>query len=111
MSKQTETLNEAWQGRQSALEGWHQEGTDCYRLLHGTVENWRGVTADRYGETLLIQSFHEALSEADITGIWAFYSDRLGELTRVVYNDRSAANSRRRQAEVEAEEADFCRLG
>ena len=36
--------------------------TDCYRLLHGAVEGWPGLTVDRYGPLLLVQTFRDPLS-------------------------------------------------
>ena len=38
--------------------------TDCYRLLHGAVEGWPGLTVDRYGPLLVVQTFREPLSAA-----------------------------------------------
>ena len=38
--------------------------TDCYRLLHGAVEGWPGLTVDRYGPLLVVQTFREPLTSA-----------------------------------------------
>ena len=54
-------LASAFNKRKAFLEKCHQEKTDCYRLFHGTVEGVSGLTVDRYGKQLLIQSFHESI--------------------------------------------------
>ncbi|MEH6652078.1 MAG: class I SAM-dependent methyltransferase [Motiliproteus sp.] len=54
-------INTAVQQRHRLLEQWHAEATDCYRLFHGASEGMAGVTVDRYGPQLIIQSFHHAL--------------------------------------------------
>lgn len=69
------------------------EGTDACRLFHGSVEGHPGLTVDRYGELLLVQSFHSPLAPQALAALRAFYSERLAGLT-LVYNDRSQANSR-----------------
>jgi len=79
--------------RAELLSRLHGEGTDAYRLFHGTVEGHAGLTVDRYGDLLLTQSFHEPLSEPQLTSLEAFYAQALPGLT-VIYNDRSRPNSR-----------------
>lgn len=69
------------------------EGTDAYRLFHGSVEGAPGLTVDRYGDALLVQSFHDGLSDGDLAAIEAFYARAMPGLP-VIWNDRSAANSR-----------------
>ena len=58
----------------SALEKRHEllvqaktSNTDCYRVFHGTVEGVNGLNIDRYGEAWLIQTFHQTLSELELT--------------------------------------------
>mmetsp|Transcript_20007 Transcript_20007/g.60790 ORF Transcript_20007/g.60790 Transcript_20007/m.60790 type:complete len:159 (+) Transcript_20007:46-522(+) len=45
--------------RAPLLASLHAERTDCYRLFHGAVEGLPGLTLDRYGDLLLLQSFRE----------------------------------------------------
>lgn len=71
----------------------HAEGTDAYRLFHGTAEGWPGLTVDRYGDLLLVQSFHETLARSNLDVVKDFYGDVLPGLT-LIYNDRSSPNSR-----------------
>ncbi|MBX7196875.1 MAG: class I SAM-dependent methyltransferase [Sandaracinaceae bacterium] len=42
--------------RASLLERARQEGTDCVRLFHGVAEGAAGLTIDRYGPVLLVQT-------------------------------------------------------
>lgn len=54
-------IDTAVQQRLSLLAQLHDEATDCYRLFHGASEGMAGVTIDRYGPQLIIQSFHYSL--------------------------------------------------
>jgi len=91
-------LQTAWQARASFFATCKEEETDCYRLLHGTVEGLAGLTIDRYGVQILIQTFHQALSPDDVVVIETFYTDHCSFQPVFVYNDRSANNSRRDNA-------------
>jgi len=62
-------LNRALKRRLPLLKQWHGEGTDCYRLFHGTAEGLPGVTVDRYGPQLVIQSFHHSLEAEHLAEI------------------------------------------
>jgi len=66
--------------------------TDCFRVFHGTVEGVNGLNIDRYGDAWLIQTFHETLSETELSSISEILVD-LFDLP-IVYNDRSNKNSR-----------------
>ncbi len=55
-------LAEAIERRAALLQRLHGCGTDCYRLLHGIAEGVPGVTLDRYGALLLLQTFREGLA-------------------------------------------------
>ena len=93
MFSPVERLESAFSARRELLDQLHAEGTNAYRLFHGSTENWPGVTVDRYNELLLIQSFHEALDGHDRSAIENFYASALPGLI-AVYNDRSRSNSR-----------------
>ncbi len=69
------------------------ERTDAYRLFHGSVEGVPGLTVDRYGDLVLVQSFHRALTPPQLAAVEAFYNEALPGLA-MIYNDRSAVNSR-----------------
>ncbi|HEX6810483.1 MAG TPA: class I SAM-dependent methyltransferase [Planctomycetota bacterium] len=55
-------LEQAIERRAPLLQQLHAAGTDCYRLLHGVAEGAPGVTLDRYGPVLLLQTFRNALA-------------------------------------------------
>lgn len=87
-------LSAALAKRQSLLSELHLQGTDCYRLFHGSQEGIGGLTIDRYGPQLLIQSFHQSLSAADVPKLADQCCRTLNENLLLVYNDRSQGNSR-----------------
>jgi len=86
-------LAAALERRAELLSRLHSEGTDAYRLFHGTVEGQAGLTVDRYGDLLLAQSFHTSLTPARLAALEAFYAQAFPGLT-LVYNDRSRSDSR-----------------
>lgn len=89
-----ELLSNAYTQRQTLITSLHNEQTTAYRLFHGTNEGKSGLTVDRYGEIILIQTFHDALSDDELQQIKNFYSAKLSYTHFFVYNDRSASNSR-----------------
>lgn len=86
-------LQSAFTNRAELLQQLHAEKTDAYRLFHGSVEGWAGLTVDRYGDLLLVQTFHAPLEAGQLDEISGFYQAVLPGLV-TVYNDRSQANSR-----------------
>lgn len=94
MSDLVPLLNKAAEIRTDLMLKLHEEKTNCYRLFHGTNEGVSGLTVDRYGDQLLIQTFHESLSTQQLDLISNHYAS-LFDPKEVVYNDRSAKNSRR----------------
>ena len=93
--------------RQPLLAELHQQGTDCYRLFHGSQEGAGGLTIDRYGPQLLVQSFHHNLSREQLLPLAEQCQHSLNEELLLVYNDRSQGNSRidRRDSIDQAEPA------
>ncbi len=89
----TSLLASALEVRTYLLGRLHAQGTDAYRLFHGTVEGWPGLTVDRYGDLILVQSFHQSLAPEDLAALENFYAKALPGLTPI-YNDRSRGNSR-----------------
>lgn len=79
--------------RQPLLEALEAEQTDAYRLFHGSTEGAPGLTVDRYGDLILVQSFHTSPSPAELATVEAFYGDAFPGLS-VIWNDRSQSNSR-----------------
>ncbi len=89
-----QALRAALDNRQPLLAELHAQGTDCYRLFHGSQEGASGLTIDRYGPQLLVQSFHNTLEPEALLELHATINARLGLETLLVYNDRSRGNSR-----------------
>ena len=89
----TDRLAAALAARAPLLGRLQAEGTDAYRLFHGSVEGEPGLTVDRYGDLVLVQSFHRALDAASEQAVTTFYAAALPGLD-LIYNDRSQPNSR-----------------
>ena len=94
MSTFDQALCAALAHRQPLLAELHQQGTDCYRLFHGSQEGVGGLTIDRYGPQLLVQSFHQSLDREQLLQLAGQCNSHLGEQLLLVYNDRSQGNSR-----------------
>jgi len=62
----SELLRAALQRRRPLLAALDAEQTDCYRLLHGAVEGCPGLSIDRYGSLLLLQTWGLALEPGQI---------------------------------------------
>ena len=107
MSSLNQALSVALDNRQGLLDQLHGQGTDCYRLFHGSQEGASGLTIDRYGPQLLVQSFHTGLDREALLELHAQVNRHLGLETLLVYNDRSQGNSRidRQDAVYKADDA------
>ncbi|MCB1954597.1 MAG: class I SAM-dependent methyltransferase [Rhodocyclaceae bacterium] len=86
-------LARARDARAPLLPRLEAEGSDCYRLFHGTVEGWPGVTLDRYGDVALLQSFHASLDPASVALVERFVAEQHAGM-RLIHNDRSGRGSR-----------------
>lgn len=89
-----QALRAALASRRELIEQLHGQGTDCYRLFHGSQEGVPGLTLDRYGPQLLIQSFHQPLEPELLPGLTQEVEAFFGHPLLPVYNDRSRSNSR-----------------
>lgn len=94
MSSLDQALRAALDARQPLLAELHTQGTDCYRLFHGSQEGASGLTVDRYGPQLMVQSFHQPIEPDALLAIHGQVEQQLGTELRLVYNDRSGGNSR-----------------
>lgn len=94
MSALNQALRAALARRQPLLAKLHAQGTDCYRLFHGSQEGAAGLTIDRYGPQLLVQSFHQPLAREPLLELLALCQAELGLELLPVYNDRSQPHSR-----------------
>ena len=94
MSALSQSLNAALERRRPLLSELRGQGTDCYRLFHGTQEGAPGLTVDRYGPQLLVQSFHQPLATDELLTLAEQCTQTLQQPLQLVYNDRSSNHSR-----------------
>lgn len=92
-SSLVDLLAAALGARAALIEGLEAEGTDAYRLFHGSVEGFPGLTIDRYGDLVLVQTFHRPLTGGELSDLEAFYA-AVHPGFPVIWNDRSQSNSR-----------------
>ncbi len=104
MSDLISFLQQATSNREGLMERLEAENTNCYRLFHGTNEGRNGLTVDRYGSQLLVQTFHEPVTDKELWLIRDFYQDQF-EIAEYIYNDRSASNSRRSDEQFKSNQA------
>ncbi len=87
----TESLiHKAVDSRAELISALHSEKTDTYRLFHGVNEGFPGLTIDRYGDRILVQSFYESLSDTDRNHLQSFLNQRLDYKPEYDFRDRSA---------------------
>ncbi len=83
----------AFSKREILFKTLHDEKTDTYRIFHGVNEGQAGVTIDRYGSQVLVQSFYETLREDELLTIEKAIHKGLGFEASLVYNDRSSGKN------------------
>ncbi len=81
-------LQEGLEARASLLEELHAERTDCYRLLHGPAEGCPGLTIDRYGPVLLVQTWREPISPDALDSLARIAGRVVGAELHAVWNHR-----------------------
>jgi 23S rRNA (cytosine1962-C5)-methyltransferase len=81
-------LAAAIERRQELLARLAAEGTDCVRLLHGIAEGAPGVTIDRYGPILLVQTWRAPLADGELDALAATANDVLGTALTPCWNHR-----------------------
>ena len=86
-------LSSALEARRALMAQLHAEKTNAYRLFHGSSEGESGLSVDRYGDALLVQTFHRSLPPDELAALEAFYTTAFPGLP-LFYNDRSQSNSR-----------------
>lgn len=105
MSALLDVIAPAFAARTELLDQLQANATDCYRLFHGTVEGRPGLTVDRYGKVLLVQSFHQPLAPDELAALGDWYRRQHPVFQEVVYNDRSGPHSRIRNELEEPQRA------
>lgn len=88
-----ELLQAAIERRRELLARLIGEDTDCYRLLHGVAEGLPGVTVDRYGPLLLVQTFRAPLPPDEVDALGAAAARALGQELLVVGNHRGSRSA------------------
>lgn len=88
MTTLPELLRAAIGRRTPLLARLHGEGTDCYRLLHGVTEGAPGLSIDRYGSLLLLQTWREPLAADAVEALATVARSELGVALDVVANHR-----------------------
>lgn len=81
-------LASALAARRALLEQLHGEQTTAYRLFDGSNEGVAGLSVDRYGEALLVQTTLRPLAAGELAALENFYSGQFPGLP-LFYNDRS----------------------
>jgi 23S rRNA (cytosine1962-C5)-methyltransferase len=84
-----ESLTAALDRRADFFTSAAAQDTDCYRLLHGIAEGAPGLTVDRYGEVVLIQTWREELAAGDLSTIRETVAAHLDFDPVVVWNHRA----------------------
>ena len=82
------SIEEALGRREGLLAALLSEGTDCYRLFHGVSEGIPGLTIDRYGALVLVQTFREPLASDELGAVEQFLRAKLSHAFSLVYNHR-----------------------
>ena len=78
----------ALQRRESLFQKLHDEQTNAYRLFHGITEGLPGLTVDRYGKLILMQTFRDPFSAEQVTHIESVLQKTLSYDFTFVYNHR-----------------------
>ena len=82
-------LEESLRKREALLATLLSEGTDCYRLFHGVSEGIPGLTIDRYGSLILVQTFREPLASDELGTIEDSLREKLPHSFALAYNHRA----------------------
>ncbi len=81
-------LEKALAARSGLINRLRDEKTDCFRLFHGVSEGRAGLTIDRYGSLVLVQTFREPLMEAEQKELEAALRASLSLPLELAYNHR-----------------------
>lgn len=70
------------------MEELHAENTDAYRLFHGISEGRPGLTIDRYGPLILLQTFREGLAPEELDAVENALREKIRRPFAFAYNHR-----------------------
>ncbi|MBU3915124.1 class I SAM-dependent methyltransferase [bacterium] len=92
-AKLSDLIDQAISRREDLFNTLHNEKTDTYRIFHGVNEGRPGLTMDRYGSQVLVQSFYETLKEDELLLIKETVNKGLRFEAIIQYNDRSSGKT------------------
>ena len=81
-------LADALAARRSLIEQLLAETTTAYRLFHGAADGFPGLSVDRYGDALLVQTILRPLAAGELAELDEFYRGEFPGLP-LFYNDHS----------------------
>jgi 23S rRNA (cytosine1962-C5)-methyltransferase len=93
LSKLCALVDRAIEARRALVDRFRAEDTDAYRLFHGIAEGCEGLTIDRYGPLVLVQTFRAPLTVRDVAELEAHLRSRLAFDHELVYNHRTERGS------------------
>lgn len=79
---------QAFERRAALVERLRSQDTDCWRLFHGGSEGRPGLTIDRYGELVLVQTFRDTIPAAELASIERALREKLTSDWRLAWNHR-----------------------
>jgi 23S rRNA (cytosine1962-C5)-methyltransferase len=85
-----DAIDRALAAREPLFAALAAQDTDALRLFHGVAEGWPGLTIDRYGALVIVQSFREPMLARDFVALEDFLRNRLAPF-ELVYNHRGKA--------------------
>lgn len=88
---QWSSIAQALASREALLATLHAEDTDAYRLFHGATEGIPGLTVDRYGPHILVQTFRAPLEREEFEQLGQRLEDALPFSFWLVYNHRKGS--------------------
>ncbi len=108
MSSEFKTLIEdALNNRKAFFENMSGENTDCYRLFHGVAEGYPGLTVDRYGTQIIVQTFRTDLDTDSVKNIFHTVEEYFDARFSLFYNHREGKFPKP-VIEPEGETKDIC---
>lgn len=87
----TDLIATAIERRGDLLAQLADERTDTYRVFHGVVEGRPGLTVDRYGPILLVQTWNEPITIEELDTIRECTERELDATFETVWNHRGKA--------------------
>lgn len=83
-----ELLAAARERRRPLIASLREENTNAWRIFHGAAEGCPGMSIDRYGDLLLVQSWRLPLDEAEQRALHEALAPELAEVEAWAWNHR-----------------------